>query len=129
MVDPHVAREWRRAGDCLQAATVCLEHGLYADAISRAYYSIMHAAKAALLIHGVQVSSHEGLRNRFGLTLIRNGLVEVEWAYHVRRGFVDRIRADYQALAGITQSDADSACVRSRAFLERMRTLFSAYVP
>ena len=129
MVGPALTGEWNRAQECQGAAVLCLNHGFYADAISRSYYAIMHAAKAALLLHGVQVSSHVGLRNRFGLTLVRTGLVEAQWVYDISRGLDERIRADYHALADFTEVDADSACIRSELFLSRMRTLLAGNVP
>ena len=45
--------EWRRATESLGAARSCQRDGYYADSISRAYYAILHAAKAALHLHDV----------------------------------------------------------------------------
>jgi uncharacterized protein (UPF0332 family) len=42
-----VLAEWNRARESLQAAETLTRDGLYADAISRAYYAILHGAKAA----------------------------------------------------------------------------------
>ena len=50
-----VQAEWRRAQKALQAAELLQQNGLAEDAISRAYYAVMHAAKAALLVHDVAV--------------------------------------------------------------------------
>ena len=44
--------ELRRADECLTAARVCLDSGLNADSISRSYYAVYHAAKAALYVVG-----------------------------------------------------------------------------
>ena len=54
-----VQAEWRRAQKALQAAELLQQHGLVEDAISRAYYAIMHAAKAALLVHTVAEKREE----------------------------------------------------------------------
>ena len=43
--------EWRRAELSQRAASACLRHYCYADAVSRAYYAVFHAAKAALAFH------------------------------------------------------------------------------
>lgn len=40
--------EWNRARESLRAAETLTREGFYADAISRAYYAILHSAKAAL---------------------------------------------------------------------------------
>ncbi len=88
-----VARaEWRRANECLTAALLCLNNGLNADAISRAYYAVMHAAKAALEIRDVSADSHQGVRNQFGLHIVRPGLVEPAWGSEIGnlRALLDR---------------------------------------
>jgi predicted nucleotidyltransferase len=59
----------------LPSKTLTREH-CYADAISRAYYAILHAAKAALHIHDVVVASHAAVRRMFGLHLVRAGEIE-----------------------------------------------------
>ena len=48
-----VVAEWIRARESLRAAQTLTRNGLYADAISRAYYAILHAAKAGLHVHDV----------------------------------------------------------------------------
>ena len=57
-----VVAEWRRASESLSAAEVLMREGCQADAVSRAYYGIMHAAKAALFVHGVAATSHTGVK-------------------------------------------------------------------
>ena len=43
--------EWSRAREALPAAETLTREHCHADAISRAYHAILHAAKAALHIH------------------------------------------------------------------------------
>jgi uncharacterized protein (UPF0332 family) len=57
-----VLAEWNRARESLRAAETLTRDGLYADAISRAYYAILHAAKAGLHIHDVAAESHPAVR-------------------------------------------------------------------
>ena len=49
-----VAAEWRRSTQSLQAADLLSREGYREDAVSRAFYAILHAAKAALLAHGLR---------------------------------------------------------------------------
>ena len=71
-----VVAEWQRAWQALRAAEVLVREGLSADAVSRAYYATLHAAKAALFIHDVATESHAAVRRMFGLHLIRSGEIE-----------------------------------------------------
>jgi HEPN domain-containing protein len=66
---PLVIAEWRRAVDSLGAARSCRRDGFYADSVSRAYYAILHAAKAALQVQGITAESHAAVKRLFGLHL------------------------------------------------------------
>ena len=50
--------ELRRARKPLRSAETLCEGQLIEDAVSRAYYAIMHSAKAALLVHEAIAESH-----------------------------------------------------------------------
>ena len=115
--------EWRRSNESLNAALLCLNNDLNADAASRAYYSVMHAAKAALEIRDVSADSHQGVRNQFGLHLVRPGLVEPNWGSEINRLNILRLAADYDVFARITESDARDAYRSAETFVERMRPL------
>jgi uncharacterized protein (UPF0332 family) len=42
-------KELARANKALRAAKMLLENQLYEDCVSRSYYAVLHAAKAALI--------------------------------------------------------------------------------
>lgn len=60
----------------LEAAKTLLREGFIDDAISRAYYSMFHAASAVLLSEGITVESHGALKTMFGLHFIKTGRIE-----------------------------------------------------
>lgn len=129
--------EWRRAQECLGAATLCLGNGFYADAVSRSYYSVLHAAKAALLhvsatdleaATDVLPESHDGVLNRFGLRLVRPGHVERVWAAHLGQLSQLRFLADYDVMTVFSETGSREAVVRADSFLNRMRTLLAGRV-
>ena len=90
-----VLAEWHRARESLRAAETLTRGGFYADAISRAYYSILHAAKAGLHVHDVVAESHAAVRRMFGLHLVRTGEIESEWSAYLTASLDDRLTADY----------------------------------
>ena len=47
------------------------ENELYNDAASRAYYAMHHAAKAALLMKDIDITSHKALISKFGESFIK----------------------------------------------------------
>ena len=129
MVNSSIVLEWQRGADCLQAALICVDHGLYADAVSRACYSIMHSAKAALANLSIHSRSHKGLKNQFGLHLVRPGLIEVDYAIDLNQSYEQRLRADYDITENFTAEDGVEACNRAQAFRDRMRLYLGNSVP
>ncbi len=97
-----------------------MREGLYADAVSRAYYATLHAAKAALFIHNVAAESHAAVRRMFGLHLIRSGEIESTWSSNLGESLDDRLAADYDASVFFSSAEASQECQRTRAFLDRI---------
>ena len=122
--------EWRRAQECLGAARYCQGGGFYADAVSRAYYAVMHAAKAALALHNVRPRSHSAVANRFGPEHRKGG---VWWKSTWGREFGSlasiRISADYGIARIFSDADAQDACGRAELFLDRIRPLLGDATP
>lgn len=113
--------EWRRACQALGAAEALTRDGYFADAVSRAYYAVLHAAKAALYVHDVDAESHAAVRRLFGLHLIVTGEIERDWSAHLSEGVDDRLAADYDVETSFSEQDARSECRRSHDFLARIR--------
>ena len=113
--------EWRRASESLSAAEVLMREGCEADAVSRAYYAILHAAKAALFVHGVAATSHAAARRMFGLHLVHPGRIEPLWSDYLAEGSDERLAADYDVFVSYSEEETRRGCDRAREFLERMR--------
>jgi uncharacterized protein len=116
-----VVAEWSRAREALRAAETLTRERCYADAISRAYYAILHAAKAALHVHDVVAESHAAVRRMFGLHLVRPKEIEPEWSAYLVESLDDRLAADYDVETSFSKEDARGECRRSREFLRRVR--------
>jgi uncharacterized protein (UPF0332 family) len=125
MNSKHLLAELARARESLQAAQLLQEKGLFADAVSRSYYAVMHAARAALLAHDTIAESHSAVRRLFGEVLVRPGRIEKEWAAVLAREQTQRIAADYDAeiswdsatSAGLTE-EAKAFVLRVHAYLK-----------
>lgn len=118
-----VLAEWRRAAESLGAARSCARDGFHPDAVSRAYYAVLHAAKAALLLKDISAETHAAVKRLFGLHLVQSGLVEAEWGTFLGESYDVRLMADYDVETHLSERDAQEACERARAFLTRVRDL------
>jgi uncharacterized protein (UPF0332 family) len=116
-----VLAEWRRAIRSLHAAELLAREGYHEDAVSRAYYATLHAAKAALFVHDVAAASHAAVRRLFGRHLISTGAIERQWSSHLGEGLDDRLAADYDARAAFSAAETRQECQRARDFVERIR--------
>ncbi|HSB78202.1 MAG TPA: HEPN domain-containing protein [Candidatus Methylomirabilis sp.] len=123
---PLVLAEWRRAIESLGAARSCCRDGFHADSVSRSYYAILHAAKAALQLQEVAAESHSAVKRLFGLHLIQAGLVEVEWGSFPGESMDVRLTADYDVETPFSEEDARDECDRAAAFIGRIRKLLIA---
>ena len=119
--------EWRRARMALRAAQLLTAEDYPEDAASRAYYAILHAAKAVLFVHDIATRSHAGTRRMFGLHLVRTGQVEPEWASFLGESLDDRLAADYDSAVSVSAAEAARETRRSRRFLSRMRRYLLAH--
>ena len=118
-----VLAEWGNAADALIDTRVMREQGRVKGTISRAYYAIMHAARAALLVHDVSTSSHEAVRKKFGEHVVKRGGIEREWGRMLHPSARQRQLADYGTSTTIrfTEQDADSAAENAESFVQRTR--------
>jgi hypothetical protein len=114
-----VLAEWHHARDALHAAYLARED-LRADAVSRAYYAILHAAKAALHVHDIAADSHVAVKRLFGLHLIRAGEIEPEWSAHLAKSLDERLAADYDAEVTFSAAEVRDECRRARRFVGRV---------
>ncbi|MFQ6067520.1 MAG: HEPN domain-containing protein [bacterium] len=90
--------EFIRAEKSLKSADVLFHNGFYEDAISRAYYAILHSAKASLTLMDINVESHRGVRRLFGQHLIKTGKIADKYARILSAEQDERLKADYDAL-------------------------------
>ena len=120
-----VLGEWNRAAKTLSAAELLAREDYPEDAVARAYYAVLHAAKAALAIHDIFAESHSAVRGLFGQHLILTGAIEREWAKQLGGSLDDRLAADYDAATFFTREEARCESRRARAFVVRIRRYLS----
>jgi uncharacterized protein (UPF0332 family) len=93
-----IDKELERSYKSLKSAELLFQEKLYEDCISRCYYSILHAAKAALLSLNISVDSHDAVKKLFSLHLIKSGKINEEFGTILREEQDDRLSADYDVL-------------------------------
>jgi uncharacterized protein (UPF0332 family) len=113
-------RELARARRSLLASETLLNHELYEDAISRAYYAVLHASKAALATVDIFPGSHRSVRRLFGLHLVQTQVIEREFAAILTAEQEDRELSDYDIMIVIEKGRASQRVNDARRFVERI---------
>jgi uncharacterized protein (UPF0332 family) len=113
-------KELTRAKKALLAAKTLLENQLYEDCVSRSYYAVLHAAKAALATVGVEPESHHAVRRMFGLHLVKTGKLEKDFAKILTAEQEDREIGDYDIHIEIEKDTAAKRVRDAEKFVKRI---------
>lgn len=113
-------KELTRAKKALLAAKTLLENQLYEDCVSRSYYAVLHAAKAALITVDVEPESHHAVRRMFGLHLVKSGKLEKDFAKILTAEQEDREIGDYDIHIEIEQDTAIKRVLDAEKFVQRI---------
>ncbi|MCK4311737.1 MAG: HEPN domain-containing protein [Candidatus Cloacimonetes bacterium] len=113
-------KELNRAKKALIAAETLIEKDLFEDCVSRAYYAVLHAAKAALALSEVEVETHNGVRRMFGLHLVKSGKIEKEFAKILTATHEDREIGDYEIDIEIEEERARQRVNEANKFIQRI---------
>ncbi len=115
--------EIERASAELNAALVLHDKGFFFKSVSSAYYSIYHAAKALLLIKGVEPKTHEGIERMFSLYYIKTKEFDLTIGKTIGRLMKMREEADYYPEIPFTKEESDEAIKMAKDFLEKTNQL------
>jgi uncharacterized protein (UPF0332 family) len=91
--------------------------GHHGGAISRAYYSAYHAARALLYEKGIEPKTHEGVRRMIGVHWVVTGELSVKDADALAKLAFMRDSADYAPAQPSTDAQSAEAVELARVFL------------
>jgi len=113
----HMEKAIRR----LRVAQKLLQDSEYEDAVSRAYYAMYHAAKAALATINVFPKTHEGVVTEFGKRFILTGAFPRELGKTLADSKAARETYEYSATATTEKTEAETITSNARKFVEATR--------
>lgn len=112
--------EMNRARKALKASETLLDNELYEDAVSRAYYAVLHAAKAALATRQHAPKTHRGVKLSFGKLLVKNGPIEGIFARVFTEEQDCREFCDYKADFHMVEDDTRRKIEDAARFVARI---------
>lgn len=118
--------ELEQARRCLTASRLLLTNRLYADAVSRAYYAMLHAARALLLTEGLEARSHRGVGTLLHQHFIHSQRFPAELGRELSRCQDDREAADYDRFAVFEPDMGKRSVQLAEEFLGQCERLIQA---
>ena len=110
-----------KSNEKLKAARVLLKEGFADDAISRAYYSMFHAASAVLFAEGITAESHSALKTMFGLHFVKTGKIDKKYGRWLNKLKDERENGDYDIFTSFEREDAKEDINEVEEFLSEMK--------
>jgi len=84
-----------QANETIQETHTHIENKFWNTAINRMYYACFYAISALLTKEKIEVSSHSGVRQKFGEYFVRTGKIERNLAKHFTELSEKRHKGDY----------------------------------
>ena len=109
-----------KARSSLTAAKKLWEESLFAESISRSYYAMFYAAKALLLLDGIDVSKHSAVTAAFGREYAKTGKIDPRYHRMLLDGFEWRQKSDYDVYWLATGERADKCHQEAEAFVAQV---------
>jgi uncharacterized protein (UPF0332 family) len=106
-----------KARSSLTAAKKMLEDSFFSEAISRSYYAMLYAAKALLLLEGIDVSKHPAVAAAFGKKYVKTGKIDPRYHRMLLEGFEWRQKSDYDVYWLATRERAEKCQQDAEAFV------------
>jgi uncharacterized protein (UPF0332 family) len=109
-----------KAVERLRAAEKLFQDGYYEDAVSRAYYAMYHAARAALSIVNVFPKTHEGVVAEFGRKFVLTGIFEKELGKNLAHAKAARETYEY-TIATVLKPEAEAILRNAQNFVKTVK--------
>lgn len=85
----------KRARETYEEVEILISNELWNTAVNRLYYACFYAVSALLVANDIEVQSHSGARQMFGLHFIKTGKIDPESGRFLARLFDLRQTGDY----------------------------------
>lgn len=97
--------------------------GLYDDAVSRAYYAMFYAAKAALLSEGLDLRKHSSAVTKFRELFVVTGRVDAKYLRYLGRAQSARERSDYAPFVPPSKDGTEEILKTAEAFIKKIKEI------
>lgn len=116
----------RKAYDLMHDVDVLIENELWNSAVNRMYYACFHIVSALLVLHGIEVKSHMGVRQAFGLYFVKPGLLSLECGRVFSRLYDKRQSSDYDDFREFSKKEVENLHHQALFLIENVSRLIAS---
>ncbi|TDB63603.1 HEPN domain-containing protein [Arundinibacter roseus] len=113
----------KRARETFNEVAILLENGLWNTAVNRLYYACYYAVIALLIRHEINVNTHAGVRQMFGLHFVKTGFIDSELGRFYSSIFTMRQSADYEDYLDYSKEDVLDLLESANELIKRIEEL------
>ena len=98
----------QKACDLMHDVDVLIDNELWNSAVNRMYYACFHMVSALLILHGIEVKSHMGVRQAFGLHFVKTGILGPDCGRIFSKIYDKRQSSDYDDFREFTREEVEN---------------------
>lgn len=110
-----------KAESLLTDAELLLKSNSFESAVNRAYYAVLLATRALLILRGIDPETHEGAKTMLSKEFIKTGLLQKEAGETFRLIQARRVDSDYGDYIEIDASEAADSLNRAKEFVSKAK--------
>jgi len=112
-----------RARETILEVQKHIENRYWNTAINRMYYACFYAVGALLARNNIDVSSHSGVRQKFGVYFVKTGKIDRDLAKHFTELSEKRNKGDYNDFYDYDEETVVRLYPKSIAFIEQVEKI------
>lgn len=116
----------QKAKETIAEVEVQIQNEFWNTAINRMYYACFYAVSALLVKHGIESSSHTGVRQLFGKLFVKTGKFDKNLAKHYTDLFEKRHKGDYNDFFDFDNETVTRLLPISKEFISKIEELINS---
>jgi uncharacterized protein (UPF0332 family) len=113
----------KKALEFLEDARANFKDSRYKTSVNRSYYAVLNAARALLILEGVNPETHNGVVTMLSLRFVRPALLSVRIIKDFKILLSRRTDVDYGDFETIDASDAEDSVTRANEMMKEVDRL------
>lgn len=110
---------FKKSKEMLSDAVKNFKAGMYLTSVNRSYYAALHAARALLILKGIDPVRHDGVKTMISLHFVKTNILSSDVIKMFKNLLSLRTDVDYGDFEFINKEDAANALKQAKLFLKK----------